>query len=72
MKDPEIISFLQQTRQATFFSRDRDFFHKHHCHASYCLVHLDVKKSETAFSSAASYGTPNSTPDLNAWAKLFN
>jgi hypothetical protein len=49
MKDPEIISFLQQMRQATFFSRDRDFFHKHHCHASYCLVHLDVKKNETAF-----------------------
>ena len=48
MKDPEIISFLQQTRRATFFSRDRDFFHKYLCHANYCLVHLDVKKNVTA------------------------
>ena len=48
MKDLEIISFLQQSRQTTFFSRDRDFFHKHVCHANYCLIRLDVKKNETA------------------------
>jgi hypothetical protein len=48
MKDPEIISFLQQTRHTTFFSRDRDFFHKRLCHANFCLVTLNVEKNETA------------------------
>ena len=48
MKDHEIISFLQQRRQTTFFSNDRDYFLAHLCHANYCLVHLDVKKKETA------------------------
>ncbi len=46
MKDKEIISFLQQTRHSTFFTRDDDFFKPQLCHARYGLVYLDVEKYE--------------------------
>ncbi|MEW6030992.1 MAG: hypothetical protein AB1564_00585 [Chloroflexota bacterium] len=48
MKDKEIISFLQQTRRPTFFTRDEDFFKPQFCHLRYGLVYLDVEKYETA------------------------
>jgi len=48
MKDNEIISFLQQARRPTFFTRDEDFFRPQLCHARYGLVFLDVEKYEVA------------------------
>lgn len=48
MKDKEIITFLQQTRRPTFFTRDNDFFKPQLCHVRYCLVYLDVEKYEAA------------------------
>ena len=48
MKDEEIISLLHGLSQATFFTRDDDFFDKDLCHPNYCLVFLAVKKDEAA------------------------
>jgi hypothetical protein len=48
MKDREIIPFLHQLSQPTFFTRDDDFYERRLCHARYCLVHLDVRKEEVA------------------------
>jgi hypothetical protein len=48
LKDREIISLLQQNRRPTFFTRDNDFFKPQLCHARYCLVYLDIEKSESA------------------------
>ncbi len=48
MQDEEIIPFLHQLSQATFFSSDRDFSRPDLCHPNYCLVHLVVKHGETA------------------------
>jgi hypothetical protein len=48
MKDHEIIPFLHQLKQPTFFTRDDDFYERKLCHAGYCLVYLDVRKEEVA------------------------
>ncbi|NKQ34947.1 MAG: hypothetical protein HF973_04945 [Chloroflexi bacterium] len=48
MKDQEIIPFLHQLKQPTFFTRDDDFYTRKLCHTGYCLVHLDVRKEEAA------------------------
>jgi hypothetical protein len=48
MKDNEIIPFLHQLRDTTFFTRDLGFFSRDLCHARYCLVCLVVEKSEVA------------------------
>ncbi len=48
MKDHEIIPFLHQLNQPTFFSRDDDFYKRKLCHAGYCLVYLDVRKEDVA------------------------
>jgi hypothetical protein len=48
MKDNEIIPFLQKLRRPTFFTRDDGFFKPQLCHSRYCLVYLDVEKSEAA------------------------
>jgi hypothetical protein len=48
MKDREIIPFLHQLNQPTFFTRDDDFYERRLCHAGYCLVYLDVRKEEAA------------------------
>ena len=48
MKDREIIPLLHQLNHPTFFTRDGDFYHLRLCHASYCLVFLDVRKQEVA------------------------
>ena len=48
MKDHEIIPFLHQLRQPTFFSRDDDFYKRGLCHAGYSLVYLDVRKEDVA------------------------
>jgi hypothetical protein len=48
MKDQEILSFLQQFRRPTFFTRDNDFFKPQFCHSRYGLFYLEVEKYETA------------------------
>lgn len=48
MKDSEIIPFLHQLNQPSFFTRDDDFYEPKLCHAGYCLVYLDVRKEEVA------------------------
>ena len=47
-KDREIIDFLLSVHRVTFFSSDKHFYKRTLCHASYCLVFLDVEQSETA------------------------
>ncbi len=48
MKDHEIIPFLHQLNQPTFFSRDDDFYKRRLCHSGYCLVYLDVRRGDTS------------------------
>ncbi len=48
MKDQEIIPFLHQLKQPTFFTRDNDFYKRQLCHTGYCLVYLDIRKTEVA------------------------
>ncbi|MGD2207470.1 MAG: hypothetical protein PVH17_11900 [Anaerolineae bacterium] len=48
MDDAEIIPLLHSLRQPTFFTLDDDFYERHLCHAGYCLVYLNVKRSEAA------------------------
>ena len=48
MHDDEIIRFLHQQRQPTFFTRDEDFDDRQLCHAKYSLVYLAVEKHEAA------------------------
>lgn len=48
MKDHEIIPFLHQIKQSTFFTRDDDFYERTLCHRNYCLVYLDIRKEEVA------------------------
>lgn len=48
MKDNEIISFLHQLRNTTFFTCDMGFYNCSLCHTRYCLVCLAVEKNEVA------------------------
>jgi hypothetical protein len=48
MKDKEIIPFLHQLRDVTFFTRDLGFYDRKLCHARYCLVCLAIEKDEVA------------------------
>ncbi len=48
MIDREIIPFLHQQNQPSFFTRDDDFYDRKLCHRGYCLVYLDVRKEEAA------------------------
>ena len=48
MKDREIIPFLHQLKQPTFFTRDDDFYERKLCHTGYCLVYLHIRKAEVA------------------------
>jgi hypothetical protein len=48
MKDSEIIPFLFQRRQPTFFTRDQDFCDRSLCHSRYCVAFLDIEKNEVA------------------------
>ena len=48
IQDREIIPFLHRLRLPTFFTRDADFYGRHHCHTRYCLVQLAVRKDEVA------------------------
>jgi hypothetical protein len=42
MTDEEIIPLLHGLRSVTFFTRDRDYYQRRWCHASYCLVYLSI------------------------------
>jgi len=46
--DKEIIPFLHQLRDTTFFTRDPGFYDHSLCHMRYCLVYLAVGKGEVA------------------------
>jgi hypothetical protein len=46
IKDQAIIPFLHQHRRPTFFTRDRDFYDRRLCHSGYCLVWLDIDKTQ--------------------------
>ena len=48
IKDQAILPFLHQLRRPTFFTRDRGFYDGLLCHPGYCLIWLDVNKSEVA------------------------
>ncbi|HZO26335.1 MAG TPA: hypothetical protein VFH48_10145 [Chloroflexota bacterium] len=48
IKDQAILPFLHGLRRPTFFTRDRGFYDGLLCHPGYCLVWLDVNKSEVA------------------------
>lgn len=48
MQDDAIVPLLHQLKQATFFTRDSDFYDRTLCHAQYCLVQLSVEKYEVA------------------------
>ena len=44
----EIIPLLHGLRRPTFFTRDKDFYHRWLRHSGYCLVYLDVTPDEAA------------------------
>jgi hypothetical protein len=48
MQDAEIIPFLLQHRNSTFFTRDEGFYDRRLWHGRYSLVYLAVDKYETA------------------------
>ncbi|MBM4044002.1 MAG: hypothetical protein FJ279_02725 [Planctomycetes bacterium] len=48
LTDREIIPFLHDLRDTTFFTRDRGFYDRRLCHPRYCLVCLAVEKNEVA------------------------
>lgn len=48
MKDDEIVPFLLQLRQPTFFTLDAGFFKRALCHSKYVLFYLDVEQYEAA------------------------
>ncbi len=49
IQDIQIITLLQQLHGVLFLTRDTDFFKQHYCHRNYCIVYLDVEKTETAY-----------------------
>ena len=46
--DENLIPVLHKLPQPTFFTLDRDFFRRDWAHANYCLIWLDVRRSEAA------------------------
>ncbi len=44
----EILRYLHSVKQATFFTRDKDFFRYRLRHSNYCLVFIDAPEYETA------------------------
>ncbi len=49
IQDIQIITLLQQLHGVLFLTRDTDFFKQNYCHLNYCIVYLDVEKTETAY-----------------------
>jgi hypothetical protein len=48
MKDEEIIPFLHQLHNFTFFTRDIKFYERRLCHSNYSIVCLAVEQYEVA------------------------
>ena len=48
IQDDQIIPLLHSLNKPTFFTRDKGFYRRHLCHAGYCLVCLEVNRSEVA------------------------
>ncbi len=48
ISDEEIISFLLTLPHPTFFTQDWDSYKPSLCHTGYCLVFVDVKRTEAA------------------------
>ena len=48
MKDPDIMVLLHALSRPTFFTLDHGFFKRELCHASYCLVYLQVDEEKLA------------------------
>lgn len=46
--DENLIPFLHQLPQPTFFSLDHNFYRRDWIHSNYCLVWLDVRRREAA------------------------
>ncbi len=44
----EILRYLHNAKQTTFFTRDNDFFRYKLCHSNYCLAVIDAQEYETA------------------------
>lgn len=49
IQDIQIITLLQQLHGVLFLTIDTDFFKQSYCHQNYCIVYLDVEKTETAY-----------------------
>jgi len=49
IQDIQIITLLQQLNGVLFLTRDTDFFKHKYCHQNYCIVYLDVEKTEIAY-----------------------
>jgi len=48
IQDEQIIPLLHSLKRPTFFTRDQGFYRRDLCHAGYCLVCLEVNRSEVA------------------------
>lgn len=48
IQDEQIIPLLHSLNKPTFFTRDKGFYRRALCHGSYCLVCLEVTRSEVA------------------------
>jgi len=46
--DEAIVPFLLTLRRPTLFTRDQGFCRVERCHAAYCIVCLDVRKTQVA------------------------
>ena len=44
----EILRYLHNAKQTTFFTRDDDFFRYKLCHSNYCLAIINAPEYETA------------------------
>ncbi len=47
--DENIITFLRSSKNILFVTRDSDFYKNQLCHPAFCIVFLEVDRSECAF-----------------------
>ena len=48
IQDDQILPLLHSLNRPTFFTRDQGFYRRGLCHLGYCLIYLDVRRSEVA------------------------
>jgi len=65
----EILRYLHQAKQATFFSRDFDFFNAELCHSNYALVTIAAPNKKRLLSSEDFCVIRNSKPRRRVVAK---